>query len=280
MTEEKEMRKYADQNETVLEELANLNSFQEQLTALDSLQTYIENKAHHLLKLEPEESYESLETNKINEALAKAQGEFPPVGRNQSNYYDKGYADLNNIMLKIRPYLSKNGLSITQQTLLSKEGVTVLKTKIRHTSGQFIETRARVIPEKNNMQSYGSALTYLRRYQIMALLNVTITDDYCDDDAEIEMQDYRVGVAKGTNLTTQYPLKRKTPGVFITKEQLNELEYELKDYPDVAEDVLKGLKIQALADMPKDLYSSSIRRVREIKNSREGRAPLPITKEK
>ena len=57
----------------------------------------------------------------------------------------------------------------------------------------------------------------------------------------------------------------------MTKEQLEELEYELADYPDIAEKVLDGLHLQNLADMPKSKYMSSLTRIREIKMVREGK---------
>ena len=57
----------------------------------------------------------------------------------------------------------------------------------------------------------------------------------------------------------------------ITREQIEELEYELAEYPDLAESILDGLRIQSLADMPKSQYGVSIRRIREIKQLRNGK---------
>ena len=119
------------------------------------------------------------------------------------------------------------------------------------------------------MQSYASTLSYMKRHAVMALLNVTIDADFADDDAEIAMVSQRETFAKGTAVNRKYDPREQSPDV-ITKEQLEELEYELAQYPDITEMVLDGLKIQALADMPKSKYMVSIERIRTIKNARNG----------
>lgn len=245
-------------------------SFLEQLSSLVALNNYIETKVTEKSKTLTPEPYESKDTEKIHTALAKAQGEFKPIGYNRENpYFKNKYADFDSIVRTIRPALANNGLSITQQTIINPEGSTILKTKLRHNSGQWIETRARVLPTKSDAQSYASALTYMKRYSFTALLNITTTDDVSDDDAERIMYDVRNVKAKGVALNTKYNPKEETIDV-ITKEQLEELEYELGDYDDIAEMVLDGLKIQSLADMPKSKFLPAIQRIRSIKNAREG----------
>jgi len=245
-------------------------SFLDQLKFLEVLDSYINKKAREKISLTPSDPYESEVTKDINTALAKAQGDFPEIGFDKENpYFKNKYSSLDTIVRSVKPILSKNGLSVTQQTILTSEGTTVLKTRVRHTSGQWIETRARVNPVKADPQSYASALTYMKRYSYTALLNITTSDDTSDDDAERVMYDTRNVKAKGVALNTKYNPKHQSADT-ITKEQLEELEYELGDYDDVAEMVLEGLKIQSLADMPKNKFLPSIQRIRSIKNAREG----------
>ena len=245
-------------------------SFSDQLKFLKVLELYIEEKAKSLLSLKATDPYESDNTKDINTALAKAQGEFPQIGFNRENpYFKNRYSDLNVIVKAVKPFLCKNGLSVTQQTIIKDAGTTILNTKLRHVSGQWIETRARVLPTKSDAQSYASALTYMKRYSYMALLNITTTDDTSDDDAERIMYSVRDTKAKGVALNTKYNPKDQSSEV-ITKEQLEELEYELGNYDDVAEMVLDGLKIQSLADMPKSKFMISSKRIRDIIKSREG----------
>jgi ERF superfamily len=215
-----------------------------------------------------EDKYESDQTNEIATALSKAQGDFPGIYNNKSNpHFKSSYADIDTIFKAVRSPLAKNGLCITQQTQITGEGMTILTTRIRHSSGQWIETRARLMPPKNDAQSYASALTYMRRYQILSILGAAQSDD--DDDGEAAMIEVRDVKAKGVALNTKY-YPRDQAGETITKEQLEELEYELAEYPDITEMILEGFRLQSIADMPKNKYMPAITRVREIKMLRNG----------
>jgi len=207
--------------------------------------------------------------NELSSALAKAQSEMPTAGlRSENPYFKSSYADLAEIVRVSRPYLTKNGLSVTQQILTNDDGGTVLHTILMHSSGQWIETCMRVLPPKNDIQTLGSYITYLRRYTYAALVGVVAADE--DDDGEKAQAVHRETFAKGVALNTKYNPREESAEV-VTKEQLEELEYELAEYPDICEMILEGLKIQSLADMPKTKYSASIRRVREIKQVRSGK---------
>lgn len=223
-----------------------------------------------LLEQKQVSSYSSSERHELFAALAKAQGEYSPLGYNRENpYFKSSYADLDAIMKMARPVLSKYGLAFIQQIQINEDGATMLHSILTHASGQWIESRLRVVPPKNDAQTFGSTLTYLKRYAAISLLGVTVSHDHSDDDAEIAMVESRDIYAKGTSLNTKYNPKEQSPET-ITKEQLEELEYELAEYPDIAELVLEGLKIQSLADMPKSKFQVSANRIREIKNLRNG----------
>jgi hypothetical protein len=249
----------------------NLNqyrSFMENvlLRLLDEYKKTTELLIQERLKNPPTDSYSSTETKDLYAALAKAQGEYPVIGYNRENpYFKSKYTDLDGILKAVRPALSKNNLSFIQQLRIVEGGATVMHTIITHATGQWIESRTRIVPPKNDVQSFGSTLTYCRRYTAIAILGVTISDD--DDDGERAMVDAREIYAKGVALNTKYDPRIQSADT-ITKEQLDELEYELAEYPDIAEMVLDGLKIQSIADMPKSKYHTSIKRIREIKQAR------------
>jgi len=201
-------------------------------------------------------------------ALAKAQSEMRTAGLNAENpYFKSAYADLAEIVRVSRPALTKNGLSVIQQILPNDDGQNILHCILAHSSGQWIETRMRILPLKPDIQSMASYITYLRRYSYAAIVGVVTADE--DDDGEKAVYDQRETVAKGVALNTKYNPKENSYES-ITKEQLEELNYELQEYPDIAEQVLDGLKIQSLADMPKSKFSVSARRIREIKSMRNG----------
>lgn len=245
------------------------NSFIEQLESLKALDVYVQEKIAQNSKLNVFDSYESEETKELYAALAKAQGEFPRIGNNKENpYFKNSYADLDYMMQSVRGPLAKNGLSIKHHTEITPDGMTVLETKLCHSSGQWSKSRSRIIPVKNDPQSIGSYRTYMERYGVKGLLNITTTNDLDDDDAEVAMVDLRDIKNKGVALNNKYNPKEQ--GETITKEQLEEIEYELASYDDIADMVLDGLKIQSLADMPKSKYQASLTRIRTIKMSREG----------
>jgi hypothetical protein len=128
-------------------------------------------------------------------ALAKAQAEMQTAGlSNENPYFKTRYADLAAIVKASRPSLTKHGLSIVQQLITHDDGHTLLHTVLGHTSGQWIESRIRIVPPKTDVQSLGSYITYLRRYSIASLCGIVTSGD--DDDGQLAMQQDREQLAK------------------------------------------------------------------------------------
>jgi len=246
------------------------NNLENQLQELDSLDQHIEKKIADRLKQTRPEPYESEKTDQICTALSKAQGEFPKINANRrNNFMFNQYSDLDMIMRTIRKALSDNGLSITQQTKIVDERV-VLVTRLRHKSAQFIETRSRIIPSRNDVQTYASLLKAMKRHDIMGLLNITIIDDMDDDDGERNMEHIRKERIKGTGLNMRYKAKEESFET-ITQDQLAELERVIDDNVDIVEDIYKALNIESLADMPKSRYNDVKRQAQIRVNIRDGK---------
>ena len=218
-----------------------------------------------------EAPYQSENIQELAAALSKAQGEYEIVGNNRENpYFKSRYADFAGIMKAVKKALAKNGLSFVQQ-LRMDNGATILHSILMHSSGQWMESRVRIVPLKNDPQTFGSTLTYNKRYAAEALLCIIVDDDAADDDAEVAMVPAREVLVKGPS--TKYNPKEESHDT-ISKQQLEELEYELAEYPDLAEHVMEKLKIRALADMKQSQYRVSLQRIREIKQLRnEGVKP-------
>ena len=209
------------------------------------------------------------EIHELSTALAKAQGEIKIAGKNSENpFYKSGYSDLAEVVNVSRPFLTKNGLSVVHQINQDEDGANFLHTTLLHTSGQWIGSKVRIVPAKGDIQSFGSAVTYLKRYSYAALVGVVSADE--DDDGESEMQVVREEYKKGTKTNYNYNRKKESFDT-ITKEQLEELRYELSDHPELAEEILDRLKIQHLSDLPKSKFLVTIRRIREIVQARENR---------
>jgi ERF superfamily len=218
---------------------------------------------------QPRDQYHSESIDQVSAAFAAAQGEFEPVVHNRINpFFKSHYTDLDGILKAVKPALSDHKLVIYNFTKLS-DGYTILHTRLVHESGQWIETRARIIPAKDDIQGLGSAMSYHKRYNILNLLGISTKEDLDDDDGEVDMIPHRNMSHKGTapNLRS----KPQKPTETITPEQLEELQDMLQNHPDIAEDILEKMRIQTLSDMPKEYYLKSIKRVREIINLREGK---------
>jgi hypothetical protein len=214
----------------------------------------------------PENAYRSPEVKDLFSALAKAQGEMQAASMNKENpYFKSRYADFAEIVRASRPALTKNGLAVMQEIKITEDGQSVLHTLLTHASGQWIESRMRIIPPKNDIQSISSYVTYLKRLCYASLIGVAVGEE--DDDGEIAMANARQIVAKGPSNT--YNPKEQSLDT-VTKEQIEELEYELADHPDLAEEIMDKLRLQSLADMPKTKYHVSLQRIREIKGIRNG----------
>jgi len=110
-------------------------------------------------------------------ALAKAQATFKPAIKDASNpFFKSKYVDLAGAIDATRDALSANGLAIVQATDIGPSGITV-NTQLCHASGEWISAVYPVNPVKNDPQGIGSALTYARRYSLMALVGIAAEDD-------------------------------------------------------------------------------------------------------
>lgn len=236
------------------------------LEVINRLSAKIDKISAQALIASPEQQYRSTELKDLFAAMAKAQGEMQSASLNKQNpYFKSRYADFAEIVRASRPALTKHGLAVFQEIKITDDGQSVLHTLLSHASGQWIESRMKIIPPKNDIQSISSYVTYLKRLSYASLIGVAVGDE--DDDGEIAMANARQIIAKGPS--NSYNPKEQSYET-ITKEQLEELEYELSDIPDYVEEILDGFKLQSLADLPKTKYHVTVNRVRQIKGIRNG----------
>ena len=109
--------------------------------------------------------------------LIKVQGALESVGKSSLSHFNKKYANLTDILAVVKPALNNNNFFLTQKVLI-KDGSEVLRTEITHKSGQVLDSEAPLnVADRNNPQKYGSAITYMRRYSLTALLGIEEEDD-------------------------------------------------------------------------------------------------------
>ncbi len=111
-------------------------------------------------------------------ALAKAQSEMRNAKLNKTNpHFKSRYADLAEIRDTVTPSLTANAIAVVHGMERCDGGLNVV-TRLIHSSGQWIESCFPVALDKP--QAMGSAITYGRRYNLSAIVNIAADDD---DDA-------------------------------------------------------------------------------------------------
>lgn len=218
--------------------------------------------------------YQSECTNELDASLSKAQGEYKTIANNRMNpFFKSEYADFNAIMSTVLPILSKNGLCLRQFTKSDDSGGTTLHTRLSHSSGQWCESRCRIVPAKNDDQAWASTITYKKRHQAMALLGITIDRDASDDDAEENMKPVRINDLRGTAVNHTYTPSDQTYET-INAHERDQLASALAGWPDIAKSILSSYKIGSLADLPRAKYAHVIKQVRSnIDQRKSGSTP-------
>ena len=115
----------------------------------------------------------------IAAALARAQANMGRAMKSANNpHFKRTYADLADVMDACMPSLSAEGIAVTQP-VRREDGNLVLYTILHHgASGETLDDGGMpLIVNKNDMQGLGSALTYARRYGLMAMTGIAPDDD-------------------------------------------------------------------------------------------------------
>ena len=114
----------------------------------------------------------------IATAFVKAQKSFGPALKTATNpHFRSRYADLSACVEAVMDGLNNNGIALVQQLHEAEHGVTV-ETVFIHESGEMLNCGKLFVPAtKQDAQGFGSALTYARRYSLMAACGIAPEDD-------------------------------------------------------------------------------------------------------
>ena len=115
----------------------------------------------------------------IEKKLLEFQSKVEAVKKDAKNpFFKSNYVDINGILKAIQPTLEECGISYSQCPDLI-DGVDVLVTRVYDAEkpDSFIESKTRLIVAKPDMQQYGSAITYARRYALQSMLGLEAEDD-------------------------------------------------------------------------------------------------------
>ena len=135
-----------------------------------------------------------MSTKEITTALCKFMKEVPTLSimttakipTKNGRGFEFEFAELGYICSVINPVLAKNGLHIMHINRVVN-GVEYLVSTLYHESGEVLPSSEKVIPtglNANPLYSYGSAMTYFRRYVTLSMLNLW----HGQDDAGMEYE--------------------------------------------------------------------------------------------
>lgn len=185
--------------------------------------------------------------------VVAALAEMPNVPRRRTGQVQNrtySYADLLDVLTAVRPVLAAHHLAVLQAPCVV-DGTLGLRTTLLHASGESV---SEVLPigQVDDPRALGSAVTYARRYALIALLGLATEED---DDAEAAMpaQAARGGGAQ--------PAPRRAPKASeggVTPAQLGRIQAVAREL---------GLSRDALAGVASDLVGRELESARDLTKS-------------
>jgi ERF superfamily protein len=203
-------------------------------------------------------------------ALTKAQGQFTKAVYDKTNpHFKSKYASLDAVHEAIKGPMAANGLAVSH--LLSyKDGMILMETTLFHTSAEWIACEMPILVEKSTPQQLGSLLSYYRRYSLCCLLAIPVGEE--DDDGEQAEGRNQMGWIKPI-VKESLPVAK--PGPCFTQEQAEELEENLKYFPDLRNRMLKFYDKQSFLEIEAKHHKTILTAIeKEQKKAKEEEIPL------
>jgi hypothetical protein len=126
----------------------------------------------------------SAENAKIAAAFVVAQRDFGTVVKDKTakiastkGAYSYAYADLGSALDAVLPALLYNKIAVLQPVGTTESGWIAVHTTLLHESGQWMGSTLKMKPTNSDPQSAGSAITYARRYALLATCGLAAEDD-------------------------------------------------------------------------------------------------------
>ena len=150
-------------------------------------------------------------------ALAAFQQEVPVIHKGTQGY-GYSYADLPKIFEVINPLLQKHGLGFTQ-LINGQQIVTIL---FHCESGESIESKTDIpmiqLKGMNDYQSFGSGITYFRRYCLSTILGIVT-----DKDTDAAGEQVKIDIKKPKPKITNDRFLKAVEAIKVGKYELAEL---------------------------------------------------------
>lgn len=113
--------------------------------------------------------------------LLEIQQELPKIGKDANNpYFSSSYLSLEKLLDTLRPMLNNRGLLLVQYPAYTANEASTLETIIYDGDKKVIENSMLLVSKTQDPQAQGSAITYARRYALMAIFGIVPAET--DDD--------------------------------------------------------------------------------------------------
>ena len=111
--------------------------------------------------------------------LLEVQKKLKPIIKDATNpFFKSKYADINSVLAEVRPILTECGVVVMQPTRVSTDGRNVLMTYLVNAeTGEQLGEASMLLPDIQDVQKLGAAITYLRRYELVSILALEQEDD-------------------------------------------------------------------------------------------------------
>ena len=205
---------------------------------------------------------QSEQINELVAALSKAQGKFTPAKFNKVNpHFGNKYADFTSVMEACRAPLSENGLSVMQYCETIQDKLTLV-TMLAHTSGQWMKSNLPLMIKGENCQALGSAMTYMKRYGLSAMLGIVADED--DDDGEI---------AEGrlVNRPKELSVKKVTGIEKLNQEEVRNIKQMIGEDTALHVKIINTYKVSSLTEIPRTEYDVIINRINLYKETKKSK---------
>lgn len=112
-------------------------------------------------------------------ALLAAQRDFGAVTKNKQNPHLKNfYADLGAVLEAVTEPLANHGLLIVQRFNHNERGPVLITEIVHAATGDKVASELPIVTkDPTDPQKLGGAITYARRYSLLAILSLTAEDD-------------------------------------------------------------------------------------------------------
>lgn len=172
-------------------------------------------------------------------AFSRLQSELPAAVRAGKGHDERKYARYEDLIATLRPFLAKNGFSISHRVDTSGPRITVTGL-LAHEAGHVEETQFSAPPDdsgkKSAIHAMASTISYGKRYVTLTLTGIATEGE--DDDA-----------------------KRAASGETITEEQAEQIKEAIDRTGAELGRFCEYYKLQKLTDLPASKFDSAMKAI-------------------